>query len=112
MYTVTVGPYVIAFQSLETPEPPLRYEWAKQRAELLEEFDLQGSDGDFCLIKIPGTTAYLRQQQARMSNHVTLTTWRDEPVQPRITGWTHKADQEGSPMNRLGLWGCGTAPRV
>ncbi len=50
MYTVTVGPYVIAFQSLETPEPPLRYEWAKQRAELLEEFDLQGSDGDFCYL--------------------------------------------------------------
>ena len=50
MYTVTVGPYVIAFQSLETEEPPLRYEWARQHAELLEEFDLQRSDGDFCYL--------------------------------------------------------------
>ena len=50
MYTVTVGPYVIAFQSLEAEEPPLRYEWAKQHAELLEEFDLQLSDGDFCYL--------------------------------------------------------------
>jgi len=50
VYTVTVGPYVIAFQSLETQEPPLRYAWAKQHAELLEEFDLERSDGDFCYL--------------------------------------------------------------
>ncbi len=50
MYTVTVGPYVIAFQSLETREPPLRYVWAKQHAELIEEFDLQRSDEDFCYL--------------------------------------------------------------
>ena len=48
--TVTVGPYVIALESLETQEPPLSYTWAKQHAELIEEFDLQRSDGDFCYL--------------------------------------------------------------
>ncbi len=47
MYTVTVGPYVIAFHSMEIQDPPILYEWAKPRAELVEEFDLQRSDGDF-----------------------------------------------------------------
>ena len=61
MYTVTVGPYLIAFQSLDTPEPPLRYEWAKQHTELLEEFDLQRSDGDFCYLVV-----------GRSINHPTL----------------------------------------
>ena len=50
MYTVTVGPYVIAFQSLETQEPPTLYTYAKERAELHEEFDPQGLDGDFCYL--------------------------------------------------------------
>jgi len=50
VYTVTVGPYVIAFHSVETEELPLRYEWAKQYAELVEEFDLGRSDGDFCYL--------------------------------------------------------------
>ncbi len=50
VYTVTVGPYVIAFQSLETQEPPILYEWARPRAELDEEIDLHLSDGDFCYL--------------------------------------------------------------
>ena len=44
------GREVIAFQSLETREPPALYVVPKQNAQLLEEFDLQRSDGDFCYL--------------------------------------------------------------
>lgn len=50
MRSESVGPYLIAFQSFEAQEPPRRYAWAKQHAELIEEFDLQRSDGDFCYL--------------------------------------------------------------
>ena len=50
MDPVTVGPYVIDLQSLETQEPPLSYTWAMEHAELIEEFDLQRSHGDFCYL--------------------------------------------------------------
>ncbi len=50
MYTVTVGPYVIACQSVEIREPPTLYEWARPRAELAEEIDLRRPDGGFCYL--------------------------------------------------------------